>query len=314
MAVEVAGEAAAPAGVLPEALDAQPAELAREGLERGVVALSAALGVEMLAPDEARAVVGAWHPTRRRCPPTRGPGARRRSPTRRPQDADAALAAGRVGLCLPSTALATPAAVVRLGPLLARLARWAASCSSIPGPPPPATGSRRDRVHGRADRGLAGLGGGGPAAHPACASSSPPWPASPRCRPSGSRAGSTARSPPPPSPTPGRSTTARPTGRSPPPRCRRWPAPARSSTAPTARGRPARRTRCRTGWRAGTRRRCSPACRAGPSARSRAPPSRAWPRRAPPGRPRRRPAPGDAWPGPAAARPAPGPARARWSN
>ena len=135
--LEVADEAAAPAGAVPEALDAQVAELAREGLDRGVLALSAALGVETLAPDEARALIAAWHADTAALPGALRAWGAAALADPRPQDADAALAAGRVGLCLPATALAKPTAVERLGPLLARVEALGGVLFVHPGPAAP---------------------------------------------------------------------------------------------------------------------------------------------------------------------------------
>jgi hypothetical protein len=98
------------------------AALARaDGVDRVLVAPSAGLGIADLPPDEAAALADAWHEGALALPPPFAPWAT--AGVREP-DPDAladALARGCVGLELPATALATPAALERVAPLLAVL-------------------------------------------------------------------------------------------------------------------------------------------------------------------------------------------------
>lgn len=113
--LEVAHEAPSP--VLPGEAPALEA-----GVDRGVVALSAALGVEGLPEDDARTIVEAWRADAAELPPefdfwdAYAP------------DTDSTR------LCLPATALGTPAALDRSAPLLERLERRGGVLFVHPGP------------------------------------------------------------------------------------------------------------------------------------------------------------------------------------
>jgi 6-methylsalicylate decarboxylase len=116
------------------------AELRRDGVDRALVALSSALGIETLPGEEAvpllaayqrgvealRAPFGAWGAVQLEAPD--------------PAEVDALIARGVVGLSLPATALATPAALERVGPLLARLEAHDAPLFVHPGPVAPGRG------------------------------------------------------------------------------------------------------------------------------------------------------------------------------
>lgn len=135
--LELAGE---PPFALPGAPD-DPAEraagLTAQGVDRAIVALSAALGVEDLPPDEARAVVDAWHEDAAALPPELPAWGAVALGDAQPGDVDALLDRGCAGLCLPATALGTPDALDRAGGLLERLAARDAPLFVHPGPPPP---------------------------------------------------------------------------------------------------------------------------------------------------------------------------------
>ena len=114
--------------------DARAAQAASDGLDRVLVAVSAVLGLADLPPDEASELAAAWHEgalaLREPFEPWATAGLLQ-------QDAaalDDALAAGCVGLEIPASALGTPAAVERLGPLLQTLERADRPLLVHPGP------------------------------------------------------------------------------------------------------------------------------------------------------------------------------------
>lgn len=135
--LELAGEA-------PFALPRDPDDPGRRasvlddlGVDVAVVALSAALGVETLPSDEAREIIAAWDDDADALPgrlPAWGS-----VPLAEPDpgDVDRALDRGRVGITLPASALATPAALDRAGALLERLAARDAALFVHPGPAGP---------------------------------------------------------------------------------------------------------------------------------------------------------------------------------
>src|SRR5882757_2017386 len=131
--------AAEPDSIL--ALEATDAELRRadleaDGIDRALVALSTALGIESLPAAEAAALIEAHHQGLEELPVEfRGWGAvPLAGPEPDPADVDAALDRGCVGITFPATALADPAGVERLGPLLARLEERDAPLFVHPGP------------------------------------------------------------------------------------------------------------------------------------------------------------------------------------
>jgi hypothetical protein len=109
-------------------------ELRREGIDRALVALSAALGVETLPAAEAARLLAAHQVGLDDLPDRFGGWGAVQLEAPDPAEVDAALARGCVGLSLPATALATPAALDRVGPLLARLERRGAPLFVHPGP------------------------------------------------------------------------------------------------------------------------------------------------------------------------------------
>jgi len=121
-----------------EATDAElrRADLEADGIDRALVALSTALGIESLPTDEAVALIEAHHRGLEELPVEfRGWGAvPLADPELGPVAVDAALDRGCVGITLPATALADPAGVEGLGPLLARLEERNAPLFVHPGP------------------------------------------------------------------------------------------------------------------------------------------------------------------------------------
>lgn len=132
---------APPYAIAPAAHDprARAVQAADDGLDRVLVAVSAVLGLADLPPGEASELATAWHEGALSLPAPFEPWA---TAGLIEQDATAlagALDAGCVGLELPATALATPAAVERLGPLLQELERADRPLLVHPGPISPAT-------------------------------------------------------------------------------------------------------------------------------------------------------------------------------
>jgi predicted TIM-barrel fold metal-dependent hydrolase len=131
----LAGE---PDSALPRA-DADPAARVRQldgdGVDRALVLLSAALGIEHLPAEEAAPLLDAYHDGAAALPADRF-GAWAAAGVREPDPdgVSALLARGFAGLSLPATALATPAAVERLGPLLEALQDADAPLFVHPGP------------------------------------------------------------------------------------------------------------------------------------------------------------------------------------
>jgi 6-methylsalicylate decarboxylase len=120
---------------------ARAAALAEDGVDRALVALSTALGVESLPGDEALELIEAHHQGLDDLPAEfSGWGAvQLESPD--PLEVDAALDRGRVGITLPAPALADLDSLAAVGPLLARLEARDAPLFVHPGPVGwPATG------------------------------------------------------------------------------------------------------------------------------------------------------------------------------
>ncbi|HXF31017.1 MAG TPA: amidohydrolase family protein [Solirubrobacterales bacterium] len=112
------------------------ADLEADGIDRALVALSTALGIESLPGEEATALIDAHHAGLEELPVEFGGwgAVPLGEPEPDPAAVDAALGRGCVGVTLPATALADPAGVERLGPLLARLAERDAPLFVHPGP------------------------------------------------------------------------------------------------------------------------------------------------------------------------------------
>jgi len=130
----LAGEADS---VLPvEATDVQLRHdaLRRDGVDRALLALSSALGIETLPGDEALPLLEAHQRGVEALPARFGAWGAVQLEAPAAADVDALIARGAVGLSLPATALATPAALERVAPLLARLEAHDAPLFVHPGP------------------------------------------------------------------------------------------------------------------------------------------------------------------------------------
>ena len=114
--------------------DLRTEELRREEIDRALVALSTALGVESLPGEEAAPLLAAHQLTLEALPDHFGGWGAVQLEAPDPTEVDAALARGCVGLALPAAALADPNQIERLGPLLARLERHEAPLFVHPGP------------------------------------------------------------------------------------------------------------------------------------------------------------------------------------
>jgi predicted TIM-barrel fold metal-dependent hydrolase len=109
-------------------------ELRRGGIDRALVALSTALGIETLPAEEALPLLEAHHQGIEALSADFGGWGAVQLEAPDPTAVDAVVARGCVGLSLPATALATPDALERVGPLLARLEAHDAPLFIHPGP------------------------------------------------------------------------------------------------------------------------------------------------------------------------------------
>ena len=112
-------------------------EIRREKIDRALVALSTALGIETLPGEEALPLLEAHHRSIEELPPGFGGWGSVQLEAPDPTEVDAVIARGCVGVSLPATALCTPDALERIGPLLARLEAAAAPLFIHPGPVAP---------------------------------------------------------------------------------------------------------------------------------------------------------------------------------
>lgn len=110
-------------------------QLDGDGVDRALVLLSSALGIEHLPAEEAAPLLDAYHDGAAALPSERF-GAWGAIGVREPDPAavDALLARGFVGVSIPATALATPALLERVAPVLERLERRDAPLFVHPGP------------------------------------------------------------------------------------------------------------------------------------------------------------------------------------
>lgn len=133
-ALELAGE---PRSTVPGDDAGIRAQLVHDdGLDRAIVALSSALGVETLAFAEAVPLLDAWEATADTLPPELATWSAVSLAGN--LDEEAAVLRPRLerraGLCLPAAAVATPAGVERVGPLLDVLERAGRPLFVHPGP------------------------------------------------------------------------------------------------------------------------------------------------------------------------------------
>lgn len=119
-----------------EAVDAElrTEELRREEIGRALIALSTALGVEALPAEEAAPLLEAHQLGLEALPDRFGGWGAVQLEAPDPSEVHAALARGCVGLSLPAAALADPAAIEHVGPLLDQLERDDAPLFVHPGP------------------------------------------------------------------------------------------------------------------------------------------------------------------------------------
>ncbi len=112
------------------------AQLRADGVDRALVALSAALGIESLPGEEAAPLLRAHHDGLEALPEQFAGWGAVQLEVPDPAGVDAAIERGCVGVSLPAAALADPAALERVGPLLARLEVHDAPLFVHPGPVP----------------------------------------------------------------------------------------------------------------------------------------------------------------------------------
>ncbi len=92
------------------------ADLEADGVDRALVALSTALGIESLPPEESAPLIEAHHRGIEALPDVFGGWGAVRLVEPDPADVDAALDRGCVGITLPAAALADPAGLAVVGP------------------------------------------------------------------------------------------------------------------------------------------------------------------------------------------------------
>jgi len=109
-------------------------ELRRENVDRALVALSTALGIETLPAEESLPLLEAHHRGIEDLPARFGSWGAVQLEAPNPADVDAVIGRGCVGISLPASALATPDALAHVGPLLARLETLDAPLFVHPGP------------------------------------------------------------------------------------------------------------------------------------------------------------------------------------
>lgn len=109
-------------------------EVRRENLDRALVALSSALGIETLPAEEALPLLEAHHRGMEDLPANFGGWGAVQLEVPDPAEVDAAIGRGCAGISLPAAALAHPEALAHVGPLLARLEAHDAPLFVHPGP------------------------------------------------------------------------------------------------------------------------------------------------------------------------------------
>src|ERR1700710_1263001 len=120
--IAVPGEPDSPFGPATHDPDVRAASLRATGLGRALLCNSTPLGIEALPEDEARPLLDAWHDGVFAAGAAFGVWGALPAHGPQPDDIDALLARGAVGVSLPAAALASPAAIEATGPVLARLA------------------------------------------------------------------------------------------------------------------------------------------------------------------------------------------------
>src|SRR3954454_2790261 len=118
----------------PEDPARRAALLTDDGVDRALIALSAALGVEELPLDRADALLAAYADDVRALPDAFAAWGSIPLTDADPRRVDALLDEGFAGLCLPAGAISSALALDRLGPVLERLAARGAPLFVHPGP------------------------------------------------------------------------------------------------------------------------------------------------------------------------------------
>ena len=134
--LELAGEAPSAFDVAAHDPARRAALAERDGLERVLVAPSSPLGIEALPAAEAQPLLDAFHAGVLDLSGPFAPWGSLALAAPEPAAVDALLDLGAAGLCLPGTALAAPAQLDRVGPVLERLAARDAPLFVHPGPAP----------------------------------------------------------------------------------------------------------------------------------------------------------------------------------
>jgi len=109
-------------------------EMRRDEVDRALVALSTALGIETLPAEEALPLLEAHHRGIEELPTGFGGWGAVQLEAPDPAEVDAVIGRGCAGVSLPATALASPTALAHVGPLLARLEAHDAPLFVHPGP------------------------------------------------------------------------------------------------------------------------------------------------------------------------------------
>lgn len=113
---------------------ARVAQLEADGSAKALISLSSPLGLEYLPPAEARQLLDSYHDGVAALPDSFGGWAASCLSELDAADLDKQLTRGFVGLQLPATEFSTPAAVERVGPLLAMLEQHDKPLLIHPGP------------------------------------------------------------------------------------------------------------------------------------------------------------------------------------
>jgi 6-methylsalicylate decarboxylase len=139
--MRVPGEPDSPFSTVGHDPEIRAADLHASGHGRALLCMSTPLGIEALPEDEARPLLEAWHEDVFALGSAFGVWGALPVHGAVPADVDALLARGAIGISLPAAALAGPAAIEAVGPLLARLAERNVPLLVHPGPigPPPAS-------------------------------------------------------------------------------------------------------------------------------------------------------------------------------
>jgi hypothetical protein len=132
--LHLAGEAPYVIDAGAEAPGRRAALVERDGLDAALLCLSCPLGVEWLAPEQARVVIEAYHEGALALGPPFGVWAALPLVQPDPVDVDRALDRGCAGVSLPGGALADHAGLQRLRPVLARAEQRDAPVLVHPGP------------------------------------------------------------------------------------------------------------------------------------------------------------------------------------